>query len=251
MGVLLRAGKTEFGAVGCQEWPDAHEDQACGLGWGQERLKALQILARQQSLLNSVLKERRRGKRGEGRGEGGLLTCYCCVTRCGPELASKQCEDERACESQAVGENDAACRSEGEAKPCRSRASGMHAENLRLARPSISKHRAAIGIRGHPPPMAADAMDSTPSTSQVRIHLQSKNDDIQIPDSGPILVSTGERRSHMRCCSSAMGSIPRDCNLIPATMSICADASQSSAATNSPPWSTAYWKRSNPYRWNS
>lgn len=44
--------------------------------------------------------------------------------------------------------------------------------------------------------MAADAMETSPSkTAQVRVHLQSRSEDIQIPDSGPILVSTGKQQA--------------------------------------------------------
>ncbi len=36
-------------------------------------------------------------------------------------------------------------------------------------------------------------------TAQVRIHLRTKSDDLQLPDTGPILVSTGKLGVDVRC----------------------------------------------------
>lgn len=103
--------------------------------------------------------------------------------------------------------------------------------------------------------MATETMEAPAKTSQVRIHLKSKSEDLQIPDSGPILVSTGKP-----CASHAVPSVQMDKerkhtlesntyrNPLPEQS---ADLSQSSAATSSPRSSTDFSRPNNLYPWNS
>ena len=83
--------------------------------------------------------------------------------------------------------------------------------------------------------MATVTMEATKErTSQVRIHLQTNSEDIQLPETGPILVSTGRQHDLLKRKGEHETKL----------------YVQNFAATNCPHLSTAYWRPKSPYRWN-
>lgn len=106
--------------------------------------------------------------------------------------------------------------------------------------------------------MATQTEEASASTaSQVRIHLKSRTEDVQIPDSGTILVSTGMLNPlhHPRTSQTADAGDTAPCTTAAAfPKRFCAksaDLNQNFEDINSPRWSIVFWKPTSPSRSNS